>query len=131
MAVETAIAFTTLFLENDHFVALYERGLDFADNFGAFYNGSADFNFAVGVEQQDAVELDGLAFLYVAEVVYVQELAGLCLELLSLNLYNCVHYNKLRTNKLTRRAAFLKRRMALVPSPVRKNCPQKYTFSVK
>ena len=92
MAVFAAIALAALFLENNHFLAFDEGSLNFADNFGAFYSGGTDFNVTVGVEQENTVELDSVAFLDIAKVVNVQELAGLGLELLSLNFYDSVHF---------------------------------------
>ena len=91
MAVFAAIALAALFLENNHFLAFDEGGLNFADNFGAFNSGGADFNVTVGVEQENTVKFDGVAFLDIAKVVNVQELTGLGLELLSLDFNNCVH----------------------------------------
>ncbi len=117
MAVFAAIAFATLFLENYHFLAFDEGGLHFADYFGAFNGGGTDFYFTVGVKQQNAVEFDGLAFLNVAEVVYIQELAGFGFELLSLDFYNCVHCMCVKTKKLARRAAAAKIAVALVVKP--------------
>ena len=75
MAVFAAIAFATFFLENDNFFTFNKGSLNSADNFGSFNNGSTNFHVTVGVNEKNTVE----------------ELAGLSLELLSLDFYDSVH----------------------------------------
>ena len=93
MAVFAAIAFATFFLENDHFVTFFEVLEYLANYFGAFDNGSTNFNcFVVGLSEEYTVKFYSVAFFgCFAEIVNVQELSGLSLELLSLNFYDCVH----------------------------------------
>lgn len=92
MAVFAAIAFTTLFLEHDDFVALDELTLDFAYDFCSFNGRSADLDGTVGIHEQNAVELYGFAFLgLLAEIVDIEEFILLSFELLSLNFNNYVH----------------------------------------
>lgn len=94
MTVLAAIALAALLLENDHLVALHEGLGDFAYYFGSFNGRSAYLNGTVGVNEQNAVKLYGLAFLHlVAEIVNIQEAVLFCLELLALNFYDNVHYN--------------------------------------
>ena len=92
MAVFAAIAFATFFLENDNFFTFNKGSLNSADNFGSFNNGSTNFHVTVGVNEKNTVECDFLSFRdFVTEEVDVEELAGLSLELLSLNFYDSVH----------------------------------------
>ena len=92
MTVQTAIAFATLLLEDDDVFTFYEGSLYLANNLCTFDGRCANLNGTIGIHEQDAVELYRVAFLaIVAEVVDIQLLAGLDTELLSLNLYNCVH----------------------------------------
>ena len=93
MAVFAAIAFATFFLENDHFVTFHEGLFNLANNFCSFDNGSADFHGTVGFSEENAVELDLVAFFnLLSEVVDIQELACFGFELLSLNFYDNVHW---------------------------------------
>ena len=92
MTVQTAIAFATLLLEDDDVFTFYEGSLYLANNLCTFDGRCANLNGTVGIHEKDAVKLYRVAFLaIVAEVVDIQLLAGLDTELLSLNLYNCVH----------------------------------------
>ena len=92
MAVETAIAFATLLLEDNHVFTFHEGSLYLANNLCTFDGRCANLNGTVGIYEQNAVKLYGVTFLaLVAEIVDIQLLAGLDTELLSLNLYNCVH----------------------------------------
>ena len=92
MAVFAAIAFAALLLEDDYLIALHEGNGYFAYYLYSFNGRSTDLNVTVGVYEENAVKLYGLTlFLVIAEIVNIQELAGLSLELLSLNFYNCVH----------------------------------------
>ena len=92
MAVQTAIAFATFLLENDDVFTFHEGSLYLANNLCAFNGRRANLNGTVGIHEQNAVKLYVVAFLaLVAEVVDIQLLALLGTELLSLNLYNCIH----------------------------------------
>ncbi len=93
MAVFAAIAFTSFLLEDDYFVTFYERLGHFAYYFGSFNGRSANFNVTVGIKEEHAVKFYCVArFFVLAEKVNIQELAGFCLELLSLDFYNSVHF---------------------------------------
>ncbi len=92
MAIFHAIAFAAFFLEYDYFVALYKRSQYFANYFGAFYSGRAYLYSTIGVSEEYTVKFYCVAFFGgIAEIVDIQILLRLCLELLSLNFYNCVH----------------------------------------
>ena len=52
ITVEFAVAFATLFVENEHLFAFYERRDDFANHFGSFYYGSAHGDVTFVVYQQ-------------------------------------------------------------------------------
>lgn len=94
MAVFTTITFAAFFLENDYLVTFHEGTFNLANNFCSFNGRSAYLNGTVGVNEQNAVKLYGLAFLHlVAEIVNIQEAVLFCLELLALNFYDNVHYN--------------------------------------
>ncbi len=92
MAVLATIALAALLLEDNHLVTFHEGTLNLANYFCPFYGGRAYLHGTVGVNEKNAVELDGLPFLaLVAEIVYIQVLAGFRLELLSLDFYDSVH----------------------------------------
>lgn len=92
MTVQTAIAFATFFLENKNFITFHEGTFYLANNFCSFYGRGTNFYVTVGVNQENFVEVDCVAFFYVlAEIVDIQVFACFSLELLSLNFYNCVH----------------------------------------
>lgn len=92
MTVFAAIAFATFLLENDDFFTFYEGSGYLANNFSSFNGGSADFDITVGVCEENAVKFNRIAFFDgIAEIVYIQELAGFGLELLSLDFYDSVH----------------------------------------
>ena len=92
MTVQAAIAFATLLLEDNHVFTFHEGSLNLANNLCTFDGRCANLNGTVGIHEQDAVKLYRVTFLaLVAEIVDIQLLASLGTELLSLNLYNCVH----------------------------------------
>ena len=92
MTVFTTIAFAAFLLKHDYLVTFYERSKNFAYYFCTFYGRSAHLYSAVGFREKNAVEFNLVTFLGLfAEIMNIQELLGLCLELLSLNFYNCVH----------------------------------------
>lgn len=101
MTVFATIAFAAFLLENDNFVAFEESGgfaLNFvlgyfANHLCAFNGGSANLDCAVGVNEQNTVELYGVAGLnIVAKIMNIQEAVLFCLELLALDFYDNVHY---------------------------------------
>ncbi len=92
MTVQTAIAFATVLNENDNVFAFNEGSLSLANNLCTLDGRCANLNGTVGIYEQDAVELYRVTCLsLVAEILYIQLLALLGTELLSLNFYNCVH----------------------------------------
>ncbi len=92
MAVQTAIAFAALLLEDEHAITLHEGSLYLANNLGTFYGRCSNCYVTVGINEQNLVEFHHFAFFFlVAEIVNIQLLASFGLELLSLNFYNCVH----------------------------------------
>ena len=92
MTVQTAIAFATLLLEDNHVFTFHEGSLYLANNLCTFDGRCANLNGTVGIYEQDAVKLYCVTFFaLVAEIVDIQLLASLGTELLSLNFYNCVH----------------------------------------
>ena len=94
MSVLANIVIAAFFLENDDFVAFYEGTFHLANNFCPFHGGRAYFNGTVGVNEQNAVKFESLAFFFlVAEIVNIQKFACFGFELLSLDFYNCVHCN--------------------------------------
>jgi len=94
VTVLAAVTFAALLLEYDDLVAFYEGLGHFAYYFCSFNGRGADFYGTVGVDEKNAVELYGLAFLYfVAEIVNIQEAVLFSFELLALNFYDNVHYN--------------------------------------
>ena len=107
MTVFATIALAAFLLENDYLVALEESSLDgfataivglvgsnLANDLCAFNGGSANLDSAIGVNEQNAVKLYGLTCLnFVAEIMNIQEAALFCLELLTLNFYDNVHYD--------------------------------------
>lgn len=93
MAIQFTVAFATLLVENEHLVALNQRRKNFAYNLGTFYSRSANFYFTVVVNQQHVFKFNSLATFGTADVIYKELLAFFCFELLTVNLYDCVHYD--------------------------------------
>jgi len=91
MTVETAITFTTFFLENDYVFTLYEGIYYLAYYLCTFYGGCTYGNSTVCVNEKNLVKFYGCAFAHLSEVMNIQLLACLGAELLSLDFYNCVH----------------------------------------
>ncbi len=92
ITVEFAVAFATLFVENEHLFAFYERRDDFANHFGSFYYGSAHGDVTFVVYQQYCLKFNSLAAFCCRHVVDEELFAFLSLELLTVNLYDCVHF---------------------------------------
>ena len=91
MTVETAIAFATFFLENDHMFTLY-KGINYLTHYlSAFYCRSTYLNCAFSVNEKNLLKFYCCAFFHISDVVNIQLLASFGAELLSLNFYNCVH----------------------------------------
>ena len=92
IAIELAIALAALLVENEHLLTLNERRYYFAYYLGAFYSRSTYLYVAVVVNQQHVVKFNSLAVFGAADVVYIELLALFCFELLTVNLYDCVHF---------------------------------------
>ncbi len=92
MAVQFAIAFSSLFVEHQHFLAFYQRRFYFAYHFGSCNGGSTYSYITVVVNQQHFLKFNSLSGLGILNVVYKQLFAFFCLELLTVNLYDCVHF---------------------------------------
>ena len=92
MAVQLTIAFSSLLVEYQHFLAFYQRRFYFAYHFGAFYGGSTDCHITFVVNQQHFLKFNSLSSFGVLNVVNKQALALFCFELLTVNLYDCVHF---------------------------------------
>lgn len=93
MAVLATIAFATLLLEDDDFVAFYKGLSHFAYNFCTCNGGSSDSNGSIVVYKENTVELNCVALLaFLAQVVDIEETSGLSLKLLALNFYDNVHW---------------------------------------
>ena len=92
ITIQFAIAFATFFVENEHFVALNEGINHFAYYFSTGYGRSTYGNLAVVVDQQHFLKFNSLTAFGLGHVVDEELLAFLCLELLTVNLYDCVHY---------------------------------------
>ena len=91
IAIELAIALAALLVENEYLLTLNERRYYFAYYLGAFYSRSTYLYVAVVVNQQHVVKFNSLAVFGAADVVYIELLALFCFELLTVNLYDCVH----------------------------------------
>lgn len=92
MAVESAVAFATFLLENDHVFTFNKGFCHFANHLSTFYSRSAYCNVALSVYEKHLGEFHRIAGLsFFAKIVDIQVFACFGLELLSLNFYNCVH----------------------------------------
>ena len=91
MTVQLAVTFSSLLVEYENLVTLYQFGYYFANNFCAFHYGSTYGYVTVVVYQKNLVKFycrTGFCFLH---VVYEQLFASFCFELLTVDFYNCVH----------------------------------------
>ena len=91
VAIELAIALATLLVEDEHLVALDERADHFGHHFGTLHGGSTHLHLAVGVDEQHFLKFNSLTGLSTLDVVHIELLLLLSLELLTVNLYDCVH----------------------------------------
>ena len=91
MAIETAIAFATFFLENNH-VFTFHEGINYLANYLCALNGGSTYGYITfSVNEQNLVKFYLVAFVHISDVMNIQFLASLGAELLSLDFYNCVH----------------------------------------
>lgn len=92
ITVELAIALATLLVENEHLVAFYQRRYYFAYYLCSSHSRQTYRHFAVVVNQQHLFKFNSLATFCILDVVDKKLLTSFCLELLTVNLYDCVHY---------------------------------------
>lgn len=91
VAVELAIALATLLVEDEDLVALYQGREHFTYYLGAVNDGSTYGYAAIVVNEQHLLKFNSLTGFGLGDVVDKKLLAFLCLELLTVNLYDCVH----------------------------------------
>ena len=91
MTVQLTITFSSLLVEYENLLALYELGLNLSYNLSALYSGSTYGDSTILLYQKNLLEFNRCTILNVLNVVNKQLLASLGLELLSVNFYNCVH----------------------------------------
>ena len=91
MTVQLAVTFSSLLVEYENLLALYELALYLGYNLCALYSGSTYSDSTVFLNQKNLLEFNRCTILNVLNVVNKQFLASLGLELLSVNFYNCVH----------------------------------------
>ena len=92
MTVALTRVLAALHLENNHLVALHERVDYLTHYFCSLYGRSTYLHCTVSIYEQYLVKFNSLAFFGILDVVNKDLLALLNLKLLTLNLYNCVHY---------------------------------------
>ena len=92
MAIQLTVSFSSLLVEHEDFVALYQRGNHFTYHFRTFYGRKSHGNVTVFVYLKNLFKLNRRARLGILHVVNEQLLSGLCFELLAVDFYNCVHY---------------------------------------
>ncbi len=90
MAVELLEAFTTDLLEHDHLVTLDVVLKDCCLYYSTLYIWSANLYCTLVIEKEHLVELYSLIFLC-CETIYIKYGTSLNFELLSCDIYNCVH----------------------------------------
>ena len=91
MTIQLAVALTALLVEDEHLVALYQGTYYLSYNLGTLDSGSTYGDGTFVVYQQHSLKLNSLASFGTHNVVYEQFLAGFRTELLTVNLYDCVH----------------------------------------
>jgi len=79
-------------VENKNFIALYQACFYFANNLSTFYDRSTYGDCTVVVNQQHFLKLNSCTGLGTLNVVNEELLALFCLELLTVNFYDYVHY---------------------------------------
>lgn len=91
VTVQFLVTFSSLLVEYQYFVSLYQRRYYFAYHFCTFYCRSTYCDSTVVVYQQNFVKFNSCTVFSVLNVVYKQLLAFFCLELLTVNFYDYVH----------------------------------------
>ena len=97
MTILLAIVFATFHLENDDLVTLYKWVHNFYYYFRTFNGGCANGYCSFFVYKQNLVKLNSFASFHIFNVVNIELHALFNLKLLTVNFYNCVHYNVCKT----------------------------------
>ena len=92
MAVQLTVALATLLVEDEHLVTLHQGTNYLGNNLGTLNLGSTYGDGTVVIYQQHSLKLTSLASLCTLNMVYKEFLAGFRTELLTVNLYDCVHF---------------------------------------
>lgn len=92
MAVQLLITFSSFLLEHKHLLALYQWRYYFTHYFCTFYGRCANCDGTVVVNQQNLFKLNSLSTFSILNVMNEKLHAFLYLELLTVNLYNYVHF---------------------------------------
>lgn len=92
VTVQLLVTFSSLLVEYQHFVTLYQVRNDFANDFCAFDGGSTYSDGSVVVCQQHFVKFNSCTVFSVLDVLNEQLLAFFGFELLTVNFYNYVHF---------------------------------------
>ena len=100
MAIELAVALTTLLVEDEHLVALDQRREDLTHDLGTSYSGGTYSHGTILIDEEYLVKLYRCATLSALDVMDKQATTLLYIELLSLNVYDDVHYVSITIKKL-------------------------------
>ena len=92
VTVQLAITFSSLLVEYENLIALYQACFHFANNLCAFHYGSTYGDCTIVVNQQHFLKLNSCTGFGTLNVVNEELLALLSLELLTVNFYDYVHY---------------------------------------
>ena len=92
IAIELAVAFATFFVEDKDFIALYQIFHYLANHLCAIHGRSADGHCAVIIDKQHFLKFNSLTIFCFWQMVHEETLACFGSELLTVNLYDCVHF---------------------------------------
>ena len=92
MTVALTRVLAALHLEDDDLVTLHQRVHYFTYYLCSLYGRSTYLHCTVSIYEQYLVKFNSLTGLGILDVVHEELLTLLCLKLLTLNFYNCVHY---------------------------------------
>ena len=91
MTVQLAVSLSSLLVENQYLITLYQRREHFAYHLRSFYGRSTYLNLTVVVNQQHFVKLYNSTAFGVLNVMNEQLLSFFSFKLLSVNFYDYVH----------------------------------------
>ena len=91
MTVQFTITFSSLLVEDQHLITLYQRRQYFAYYLCAFYGRNTYFYFTIVVNQQYFFKFHNSTAFCVLNVMNEQLLSFFSFELLSVNFYDYVH----------------------------------------